>query len=167
MSARSSLNGFHGLPDLRVLGPSHFPLIVVKLGPSFQMEPVAVRTGPHGAQIACGRCEVQVPEPFDADGNLSANARLLLVEAVQQAVRAYRHRMCIVWSGERCSYVETDCVNESTSLPNGGVCTPLPIRFEERQLRDTGQLRRGDLIRIAHPDVSSNAAKEEMKHDHQ
>jgi hypothetical protein len=139
MTTGSPLDGFCGLPDLRALGPSHFPLIVVKLGPSFQVEPVAVRPGPPAAAIACGGCRVQCPEPFDPDGALSATARQLLLDAVQQAVRRLRFRMCIVWSNERCSYVEVDRINESTSLPSGGLLAPFPIRFEAREPLATGK----------------------------
>lgn len=125
--------GFVGLPDLRTLRASQYPLIVVKLGPVFQIERVAVRAGPPMAAIAYRGSFVQYPEPLDAEGELSAAARQLLLAAVQDAVRRFRHRMCIVWSRERCSYVERDGVNESTSLPEGGVVPPSAIRFDVRE----------------------------------
>jgi hypothetical protein len=78
---------------------------------------------------------------IDPDGALSATARQLLLDTAQQAVRRLRFRMCIVWSNERCSYVEVDRINESTSLPSGGVLTPFPVRFEDRESLTTGRFQ--------------------------
>jgi hypothetical protein len=119
-----------------------YPYLVVRLmAAAYQREKISVRIGPQRAHIGFGDSHVHHPSPFETDGNLSAGCRTLLVPAAFEAMRRTRHRMCIVWSDNRCTFVELDGSHlESTELPVAGFSTqgvdgtllPAGIEFDKR-----------------------------------
>jgi hypothetical protein len=119
-----------------------YPYLVVRLmAAAYQREKISVRIGPQRAHIGFGDSHVHHPSPFETDGNLSAGCRTVLVLAALEATRRTRHRMCIVWSDNRCTFVELDGSHlESTELPVAGFSTqgvdgtslPAGIEFDRR-----------------------------------
>lgn len=69
---------------------------------------------------------IACPIPF-VDGQLTAQARHALIDAVQEACRQSRHRMCAVFGESDCVYCESDGASEeSVEPPSGGIQS---IRF--------------------------------------
>jgi hypothetical protein len=115
-----------------------YPHLVVRIFAAvYQREGIEIRVGPPAVEIVNRRCAVQHPEPFAADGTISAACRALLIQGVQSAVRQLRFRICIVWAETRCTYVETDSTHEGTEPPSGGVLPGelafMPQRYEPVQ----------------------------------
>ena len=79
-------------------GTAAYPHLIVRIYAGvYQRERIDMRAARWPmAQIGHLCSFVQRPEPFNADGTLSAPCRALLIASVHHAVRQTKHRMCIV-----------------------------------------------------------------------
>ncbi len=114
-----------------------YPHHITQAGISlFQQVGIDVRIGPPEADMEIDRY-VQHPEPFDANGELSAACRTLLLTSLQNEVMSSKFDMfeCVVWSATSCSYVAPDGAIFETSY---GLASPASTAFKTmRQLLDT------------------------------
>ncbi len=113
-----------------------YPHHITQAGISlFQQVGIDVRIGPPEADMEIDRY-VQHPEPFDANGELSAACRTLLLTSLQNEVMSSKFDMfeCVVWSATSCSYVAPDGAIFETSY---GLASPASAAFKTmRQLLD-------------------------------
>jgi hypothetical protein len=120
-----------------------YPYLVIRLmGGVYQREEITLQQGAPRVHIGHRDTYVHHPEPFAAEGAVTAGCKDLLISGVLEAVRRTRFRMCLVWSPNQCTFVERDgSVNESDDPPSGGFGTggvgglPLPsdIEFGQRK----------------------------------
>lgn len=103
--------------------PKRFPYLVVHLMAGFyQREEIAIQKGEAAVHIGHRDTFVHHPEPFNSDGTLGHECRQSLIAGTLEAIRRTGFRMCLVWSPNRCTYVEKDgLVKESGEPPSGGV----------------------------------------------
>ena len=115
--------------------PVRYPHLVVRIYSAvYQREELQVLTGAEPcARIGFRTSFVRHPQPFLPDGSIGPDCRELLVHAVQGAVRRTGFRMCLVWSADRCTFVEKDEIRDSDEPPSGGLDLPFKIQFEVRQ----------------------------------
>ncbi len=107
-----------------------YPRVVIRLAACvYQTEQIELKAGPPLVRISHRTSLLQFPRLFASPGILTPECRSFLVEAVKEAVRRRRFRMCIVWSRGICSFVEADgSVDESTEPPSGGIpVTSYPV----------------------------------------
>jgi hypothetical protein len=131
-----------------------YPYLVVRLMATvYQREKISVRVGTQRVHIGFGDSHVHHPSPFETDGSLSAGCKTILVLATLDASRRTRHRMCLVWSADRCTFIELNGSHlESTEPPTAGFGTqgvdspllPAEIEFDKqgsvkRWVRDEDQ----------------------------
>ena len=124
---------------VRPLGPApddgvgRYPFIVVRLMSTvYQPEKVEVSHGEASSGVGFKTSFLRHPSPFKSDGQISDEARDLLLAAVLAAVRKTGFRMCVVWGPAWCSFVEADgSIKSSFDPPSGGVRLPFQITFDE------------------------------------
>lgn len=122
-------------PDERIRdGIGAFPFIVVRLTSAvYQTESLLVRAGDANAIVTPGQSLLRHPHPFGPDGQISGEARTLLLSAVLEAVRKSGFRMCVVWGPAWCTFVEADGSNKNSfDPPSGGMILPSPIEFDKK-----------------------------------
>lgn len=96
----------------------------------YQAEKIRVREGPISVTIGASKCLLQHPEPRKPDGQLSDEAKALLVEEVLAAVRRTGFRMCLVWGPSWCSFVEPNgSIKNSFDPPTGGISMTASFDF--------------------------------------
>ncbi len=99
----------------------------------YQPEKVEVSHGEASAGVGFKTSFLRHLSPFKSDGQISDEARDLLLAEVLAAVRKTRFRMCVVWGPAWCSFVEADgSIKSSFDPPSGGVHLPFQITFDER-----------------------------------
>ncbi len=136
--------GFGDLPSscdgaVRPAGPApddgvgRYPFIVVRLMSAvYQAEKVKVSHGKASAGVGVKNSFLRHPSPFKSDGQISNDARDLLLAEVLSAVRKTRFRMCVVWGPAWCSFVEADgSIKSSFDPPSGGFPLPTTIEFDD------------------------------------
>ena len=134
-------------------GVGRYPFIVVQLMSTvYQAEKVEVSHGEASAGVGFKTSFVRHPSPFKSDGQISDEARDLLLAEVLAAVRKTGFRMCVVWGPAWCSFVEADgSIKGSFAPPSGGFLLPSPIEFEgpatlaARQLDSVNKLPKSGL----------------------
>ena len=85
------VRALHPIPDD---GSCGHPFIVVRImNAVYQAEKISVRVGPAAVLIEVGKSFLQHPQPVKADGQISDEAKTLLVESVFGRVRQKR-RAC-------------------------------------------------------------------------
>lgn len=120
---------------VRPIGPSiddgtgDYPILVIRLMHGvYQGEKVRVRRGPPSVSLKVSKSLLQHPKAFKANGQISQEARDLLVKAVLAAVRQTGFRICIVWGPAWCSFVEPDgSIKRSFEPPSGGFRLRSPV----------------------------------------
>lgn len=94
-----------------------YPHIVRKSGRrSTWRSGVEISLGQAGAQIDA-KVRLAHPEPFDAQGNLSAPARKLLLDAIVGEAAGRVESLCIVWAPDRCTFVGPQGRLRDSDLP--------------------------------------------------
>lgn len=122
---------------VRPIGPSaddgsgDYPFIVIRLMSSlYQAEKIRVRQGRASVRLGVGKSILQLPDPFKSDGQISDEAKDLLINAVLAAVKRTGLRMCLVWGPAWCSFVELDgAINNSFEPPSGGSSMTAAVDF--------------------------------------
>lgn len=111
-----------------------YPYLVIRLMSAvYQREPIEIRQGTSRVHIGHRTTYVQHRSPRTPEGQVSEECRLLLLQGVREAVRRLKHRMCVVWQHNSCSFVESDgTINESGDPPSGGATLPNSIAFDQR-----------------------------------
>jgi len=107
----------------------------------YQAEKIEVSHGKACAAVRFKMSFLRHPSPFKSDGQISDEARDLLLAEVLAAVRKTRFRMCVVWGPAWCSFVEADgSIRSSFEPPSGGFPLPAPIEFDDPKTLAAGPL---------------------------
>jgi len=149
-------------PEPSVAARLRYPYLVVRLMSAvFQREDITLHPGSPSVHIGHRDTFVHHPQPFDADGAVSADCRALLIAGTLEAVQRTRFRMCLVWAADSCTFVEFDgSVKHSDDPPSGGLGTggvggkalPGDIEFDRRAGQQAKFASDGPLRPLQGPD---------------
>lgn len=98
-----------------------FPYVIIRPMPTVYFRRKVMFTEELDVEVPSGTILVQCPDPY-VDGQLTDVARQALIEHIAYRSQSDRWRMCAVFAGDDCVYVEPDGTRKhSDKPPSGGI----------------------------------------------